>query len=293
MGENTQNGLVNVNLQPVADVANNLIDKFCNAVGWMATPRGKGKDFEAAVQIYIQEIQADDTLPPLVRAAKITHARKDIKEYINIQEILKHAQNYYRIECGHDGPLDDSWAMFFYDKAKNVTQDDVRIVWGKLLAGECCNPGSVPKQLVLALSLMDKKDVDSFNCLCQFCMTRKERGIVKETQLMINLDDEKIAENNLNSDRLLSLEGLGLINTMADTYCLKLDEDERYGEYEYHGKEVHIIPPDGVHELYQGDIALTEAGKALASLIVVDPIDGFVEYLQRYYSNFGSTVEVL
>lgn len=294
MGENTQNGLVNINLQPLADVTNNLIDKFSNAIGWMATPRGKRKDFEIAIQTYIEEIKADDTLSPIIRAAKITCARKEVKEYINIQEIIDHAQNYYRIEDENNEPLDDSWAMFFYDKAKNVTQDDVRIVWSKMLAGECCNPGSIPKQLLLALSLMDKKDVELFNRLCQFCMIREENKVEVECQVLIDMESQEVEKAGLNSEAMLSLESLGLISIKQEQLGTKLDQDEKYLEYRYHGKNIRIIPyeMEDYKTIHKGDVALTDAGKALAKLLVVEPLNGFIEYLQKYYRRWSYKVEV-
>ncbi len=131
MNDEIQNTLMKIDFQPAADVLNNIIDKVSTAVGWLAVPRGVRKDRETAVESYIESLKNDSSLPPLVKAQKISHARRDIKEYCNLVDILEHAavfgEQYNNLS---DEPLDEDWAMFFCDNAKNISRDDVKVLWG-------------------------------------------------------------------------------------------------------------------------------------------------------------------
>jgi hypothetical protein len=47
-------GIVDVDLQPVADVCNNLIDKLSDAIGWVVTHESNQKKAE---QVFISDIE--------------------------------------------------------------------------------------------------------------------------------------------------------------------------------------------------------------------------------------------
>lgn len=43
--------------------------------------------------------------------------------------------------------IDDSWLMEFMEKCKNICDDEIKIIWGKILAEECNTLNSVPKKV--------------------------------------------------------------------------------------------------------------------------------------------------
>ena len=205
MGESTTNSIVNIDLASVASIINNVIDKFAKAVGWMVTPRGSRKELEKAVEIYIQEIENDKSLPPLVKAAKITAARKEIKEYCNVQDIMEHAKEFGQTYNEYNDDIDEDWAMFFYDRAKNVSLDDAKVLWGKILAEECKMKGKISKSLIHILSVISQEDAKAFENLCNFApnMARPD-GSMRKVDHIISGD----VENALLKECVLTYEAL-------------------------------------------------------------------------------------
>ena len=77
--------LVEVDLKPLAKVANNLIDKLADAVGWVADRKSLQQQ---AVDMFIKDIQEKEK-DPLKKAAYVSNARKIVKEYQRQQNIVK------------------------------------------------------------------------------------------------------------------------------------------------------------------------------------------------------------
>ena len=82
---------INIDTQPLADVANNLIDKIADVVGWIAKPSDKKLYRRRAEQYFIEEIENLEGISPIAKAAYMSNIRKIIKEYTNQNEIIQMA----------------------------------------------------------------------------------------------------------------------------------------------------------------------------------------------------------
>lgn len=275
--EDKNSGLVNVDLQPLADVTNNVIDKFSKAVGWIATPKGAKKDMDIAVETYIKGIQEDATLPPILKSAKIASARKEIKEYINLQAILQDAQEFM-LEY-NDNELDEDWAMYFYDKAKNISDKDVRLILSKLLAQECNNKECVSKALVNTISLMDHDLAKSFNKLCKCLVYIEEQNGNKDIEALIttieSMEEHKIP---VNFQDIVNLTSIGLI------------EYSQIGEYGYntsrakikYGMEEFEIESSTTN-IMTGHVNLTKTGRELVKMVIPEADEDYLLEIKRYF----------
>lgn len=285
-----------VDLGPIADVANNIIDKFAQAVGWAVVPRGKKKDFEIAVDQYISEIQNDPLLDPLIKAAKISSARRDIKAYINMQDILQYASEFAQGYEENTEPLDEDWALFFYERAKNICRDDIKILWGKILAEENRESGSIPKQLIHILSIMSAQNAVDFENVCKFAVNRIfGGGVLGDVMLIIGVDESReiLEKVGVLYQTLNDLQSLGLLNVnVIDGRLLFQDEklEDKLVGFEYHGNIIEI--GNLREEVPIGYVSFTEAGRILSNIVVRKSVDDFLGYIKKYYEKNGFTVNI-
>lgn len=267
-----------MNLQPLADVTNNIIDKFSEAVGWQVMPRGSKKDTEIAVKKYIEDIHNDSSLSPIVRAAKICSARKDIKEYINIQDILHHAQEFGQVYEDNGNVLDEDWTTFFYDKARNISQEEVKILWEKILSEECHESGKIPKSLIHILSIMSKEDATLFELLCGFTPDRiNDDGSLNRVSPIIDIDivNELPLEYGLTYSKFQDLEALGLLHyNLVDIRDI-LNGDLSHVKIGYKYFENVITIENLKEEFPTGHVILTNDGMILSEMIGKRRIKGF------------------
>ncbi|MBE6811195.1 MAG: hypothetical protein E7521_09135 [Ruminococcaceae bacterium] len=102
-----------ISLDGFADVANNLIDRLSNAVGWVATHKTPTK---IAIDTYIEDIQ-NSNYDPVTKAALISKAKKTVKEYCNQYDIVNKALEMIT-PTAEPEKIDSDWLAQFMDKTR-------------------------------------------------------------------------------------------------------------------------------------------------------------------------------
>lgn len=267
-----------IELSPVAEVANNLIDKLSHAIGWVFTHDTPQR---VALRHYIDEIKNSDC-DPLAKAALISNANKCIREYTNQHDIVALASHNIS-NAAAIKEVDDDWISQFMDIAKNVSNRDFQRIWAYIFSGECSKPGSIPKSLLFTIQRMDKKDADAFMKLSAlsvrvwgdaspfihrsfFESSDESRGVYKKSG--INLDD------------INQLEALGLIKCdnpmVSNGYRIdKSGIDEEPHEVQYFSNVINI--PKTVKSIPVGHVLFTKDGLALYRAVSFEEIEGFWE----------------
>ncbi len=202
------------NLTPweaLSDIANNLINRLAEAVGWIVThPTPK----RIAEDTYIEEIR-NSNLNPITKAAAISSARKTIKEYSNQKNIVQHALSQLRDDANPHNVSDD-WYLQFMDKARLISDSELQIIWGHILAEEVNSPGTVSKKLLHNLSLMSNSDAENFLNISRFCFWDKKDRITHPI-LYIKEHSGHYADYNITTSILNELSSFSLLETNYDT----------------------------------------------------------------------------
>ena len=277
-------------MKPLSKVAIAFMDKMEKALGWIVMPKGKGADQEEAIRFYIQEIEKKEEMPPLMRAALISQARKTLKEYCNINDIVQIAIEQMDKNANPE-ELDDDWFSYFYEHAKNMNREDVKILWGKLLASECNKSGSVPKTLIHILSMMSKENADDFESLCGFIVdTYNSKGFVEKI-LIVPPDYSSISEGRLSYDKIMNLEALGLLN-QTDKLRIYFDDDiPPIDKVVYNDSEISLKYK--TNYLFIGEVNLTNSGRVLSNIIIGKKLMKYVDYLKLYFETNSIIVDII
>ena len=262
------NPLINVDIKPLADVINKLIEKISSAVGWVATRDTPKKE---AVRSFIKNVESS-SYDPFEKAALISNASKVINEYCNQNDILKIACGSVK-EDAKPKEIEDDWIAKFMDYAKDVSDKDFQQMWGRLLAEECNHPATVPKRLLHILSVMDKEEARGFLALKKISIYTEsgEDGVI-EYAPVIGTGKAYLEKYDLNFDKLVNLQALGLItigtlymyDSISYPICIKYFDEEQ------------IILGEG-DLLPYGNVAYTGAGQVLCRIIETEKIDGFLK----------------
>lgn len=276
----------NIDIKPMADVANNLINRIAQVVGWVATPKGKRAARIEAENFLIDKIKSNPSIPGLAKAALIENARKIINEYVNQNDIVQMA-TYYLEDSATPGKIDNEWISLFMDKCKNINNEDIKIIWAQILARECNENGTITKRFLNVLSMLDKEDADSFNRLIQFQIRTGEDYINGKPIILIygHMLAPYYERNGLCNEDIFALESAGLIR------C-----DDLHGvNYPNNGKKECIFSYfDTLIKLHSdedkipmGNISLTKEGHVLAKIIKIDKIDSFPNHIREYYEDYS------
>lgn len=133
---------------PVCDLGKHLLDKLEKLGHYVISPKGTMPE---ALETYITRIK-EEHLPPLVEAYAIANAKKDIKEMANKRSIIQYALARLS-EIPQPTPSEvvtpeqEEWFSRFFDSARHISDEEIQIIWGRILAEETAYPNSIPKSL--------------------------------------------------------------------------------------------------------------------------------------------------
>lgn len=259
----------------LGSVAEKIIDKISNAIGWIVMPKGNHKNLLDAETYLIEQIKEDEKMPLMLKAASISNARKMIKEYENQSEILYEALNYIG-ENVIPEKVEDDWLSYFFDKAKNVSRSDVQRVWAKLLAKEFNEPGSVSKALIHILSIIDNEAAQKFTKLADFSYFLNGTPQV----LIYMLSHTSIySKYGLLPGDILYLEDIGLLQSDSQGYVQELEKGDII---EYFDNRIQV---ESSKTFRVGNTLLSKAGEELLSIITEkEKIAEFEEIFLKTFS---------
>lgn len=135
---------------------------------------------------------------------------------INIGKIIENAlQMFLPQKCEEmNTHIDVDWFTRFIECAQDVSDEEMRLLWAKILSGELSKPNSISIMSLETLRNMSKRDAETFHKLANYSLVDDERKCVF---IPIN---ESIVDNKLKSDEdygisydeLLWMQELRLIN---------------------------------------------------------------------------------
>ena len=164
-----------ISLDGAGDVIVKLLDLLEKSVGWVFTPHGRKQDLEEGLAIYKKSIEEDSSLSGAQKGVLIYRARKDFKEYANCSNIISFAAS--RLKNNAKLNVDEDWLTYFFDYAKNISDNAVQQMWGRILAEQLNGDTSIHRHLIHILSLMDYKTADAFANLCSLTINYPERNV--------------------------------------------------------------------------------------------------------------------
>lgn len=274
-----------MNTGPLASVANNFINKLSSAVGWYVT---RETPESLALNTLIGNIQ-ESNLSPLDKAVMISNAKNILKEYSNKANIIQKAIPMLN-EAAKPENVDNDWIAAFMDKSRLFSGEEFQLIWAKILAEECNEPGSISKQLLVTLAQMDKVDAKSFASICSFSLKIQNENET-ESHPLIDLTKVKTyySTYDVTFTNLRNLVALGLIDFEEHTEIgYTLNVDKPILSISYGDKILNF--PNPCYEIGIGSVILKKTGKELFKAISTTQHADFLDeivvpYLNRYWEN--------
>ena len=231
----------------------------------------------------------DSNLSSEAKAIALATSHTDLKHKINQSKIAKLA-----VENARDGTdftsnagVDIAFLDKFMDDAKFVYDEEIQLMWAKVLAGEFETPNSTSFNVVRILSEITKKQAEIFANICSlstcfvletdkgFSSSVEQKTLLffnSESLLLKQLGISFVALNDLESLGLIKFEGLAGFVTQYDSSSIK-----KIHLY-YNEKAITVIKfPDKAFPI--GNVLLTSSGEALSRSVCKKTIPAYAEYV--------------
>lgn len=280
------NGLAVTDVLGLAQPLQKLVETVASGIGKVYEPthiRRMAKAKADEIQIISNSINENIVLPihyeagsicintedanQLARRAQTRALYQEMKKQQNIESVIGKA--YEELSTASevsDTPVDSDWVSEFFDNVANVSNEQMQILWGKLLAGEIKQPGSFSLRTLGTLKNMSQKDAEYFNDIVPYILKCKgsEDGSIIDYFILDNPEDTLLASRHIPFAKVMRLSEAGLISdngTISIRFIVKPGQTE-YIEGIFKRIQIENTDAQDVtinHSAY----FLTEAGKEL------------------------------
>ena len=170
-----------------------LIEVVSNGIGTLYRPRAIRKEADAkAYEIKVIEKAKNEAIAEgkLIEAENLSRINdrlvaKEVKRQNNIDDVVEIAANDLKeTEQVSDIPVDQDWSARFFDIVQDVSDKEMKILWGKILAGEIRTPKSYSMRTMELLRNLSKEEAGIFVKVSQFVLKENEYFIYNETDVM-------------------------------------------------------------------------------------------------------------
>ena len=138
-----------------------LIGAVQSAVGMVYEPTHIRRIAKAESDKLLIMEETQIALSELRERAVARISNTEIRRQENIESIVHNASNNLPEECSED-LVDQDWMADFFDCCKDVGNEQVQSLWGKLLAGEVTEPGTYSRRALNTLKLMSSSEASLF-----------------------------------------------------------------------------------------------------------------------------------
>lgn len=246
-----------------------ILDVLANGCDWFAKPcqikriataerECKALDFEQNIKFQLKQAVVDNAICDL----KSIRQQRQLDNVVDIMSFA--AQDLKLIEHVSENPVDVDWASRFFDYAKDCSDDKIKILWGKILAGETASPGTYNKRTLNVLHDIEHIEAQYFVEICPFVFD-------------YYVIDSIFKDNTFPYGKMLSLMECGLF--------AQARSGRSYSEgtlLSIKGKTLCLNGPvlDKNVDFYSG-FSMTDAGTQIFEIIQADSNRGYLTQIQQ------------
>ena len=140
--------------------------------------------------------------------------RRETRRQKNIEDIAAGAAKELPEDVS-ENPVDQDWMAQFLEECKDISNEQMQVIWSRLLAGEVAQPGTFSLRTLAFVRTLSRDDADLFT---RFCSVVWMLGTNSLDLRPITLNQEALRAVpglHLGFDEFVRLDALGLIRFEA------------------------------------------------------------------------------
>jgi Protein of unknown function (DUF2806) len=263
-----------INLGELSKPATVLIEKISEATGGIFKPWQIRRVAQAEADAEIIKANAKIEITDLQERALYRFILEEGKKQRNIESITSKALSQVQ-DTSTPQNMEDDWILNFFDKCRLISDEEMQVLWSKILSGEANSPGTFSKRTISFLSSMDKSDALLFQSLCNFGLHFIPDDIVPlvfdtQSPVYMNHGIDFVSLKHLDEIGLISFDTFGSYKRMHVPQKILAD---------YFGRQITIQFENQMeNELNVGHVMLSKAGQELVRICGAHSITDFLDY---------------
>lgn len=251
-----------------------------------------------AVDMYIEEIEKSD-LSTEAKMILLLNAKKTVKKLKNQKNVAEIAINNAKegTDFSEESGVNEEWFDRFMESASFVSDEQMQLVWGKILANEFETPGTMPPNMLRILSEFTQEYAMAFRSLCSMRMLllaiSEDEKVMEGRWRNVIIFEKNVEYMNkigLSFEMLNELETLGVIkfDALAGYSAIGIKYDKVLVYINGTVIETSSHPDD---KFPIGNVIFTDAGGALRKITEPYELEGYVDIVKNYLKTNRVSVE--
>lgn len=208
--------LVNINItEPITE----LVKVVSNGIGTLYEPRRIRKKAEAGAKA-LEITERSRTNAEIERRERLSESDIRIQNRLMAQERMRQKNiddvvdiAAYQLKDEREVPKDKvsvDWATRFFNIVQDISEDELKLIWGKLLAGEVSSHGSYSLRAIELLKNLTSEEALLFTEASKLALKRAHDIVIIQSDNINN-------DYGLTFDKILTLTDAGLLKPIIDT----------------------------------------------------------------------------
>lgn len=227
-------------------------------------------------------------------------AAKVVKEQINLDQIGSHAAKILsetkidETNVEETKEISEDWLNEFENYGKLKSSEEMRFMFGKILAGEISKPGTYSIRTLRIISQLDNEAARLFQVLCSHSVVFVLNNEIIDARMIIfkgNVDSNSLKDCGLSYFNLTILEEVGLIFSNFDTtcnyaMCIANENNQVVATMRYNDIDYGLVLIDKskpLQELKLNGIALNASGRELINIVPKIDVSKYTQELIKFF----------
>jgi len=279
-----------VDFGKLSEPINSLIIKISNAVGILYEPTRIRKKAQAEADAELIAATNQLKIDDLSKRALTRFIKEESIKQSNIENILDKTLPEIN-ESAEPNRLSNEWLLFFFERAKFASDDELQTIWAKILAGETNHHGSFSKSTLRILSEMSQEDATSFMKIASFTFQ-----IDGKSQIFIyDYIDRVVQKTGITFEDINRLCILGLLSYRSPLGYYEGELPQNASAF-YNDKHIRItFKRHKDNQLLCGCTILSQSGRELLQICNPNYSDEIFNYVYSKWKSFNNieNIEIL
>lgn len=259
------------------------INKFSEAVEGIARPWQTRRVGKANLEVMVEEEKARIALTEEEHASVLRMLAKGRREQENAYAVLQKAIPHIDAQAANPSGVSDDWLTNLASKCRITTDEDMREMFARILAGELNEPGRFSRKAVNVVDDMGRDNLQAFCEICRFVWVGWQNAPVL---FVYDANASIYAKQGINRRNQDLLDGLNLVEFIAPM-TRSMDNIRRAPvdyEFRYAKQRVRLTMPSN-GKLPLGTVHLTRIGRELYPCLPSSPaVPDLLEYVVDHWA---------
>lgn len=241
------------------------------------------QDSELPIQYNNGQLAIDTSTKDFLERAEKRMLFIEAKKQKNIEDIVSEAYNNLETEKKVSGePVQEEWINRFFNIVGEISSDDLKTIWSKILSEEIKEPGKCSIRTLESLKNISRYEAEKFKKISNY--------IIKYNDVYYLPNEKSLLEYaNIGYGEILKLDEASLINS-GSSVSVVLNFDENVKEnYLTYNQNIIFCGKDEKAEIHLQAYSLTEVGRNIFDILSTTYDK---EYFEKYIDIIKSKMNI-